>query len=155
MGDEGAVSNGQDLRRMTIRRYTAVVGNTFPNHASVEASMSVTTEQLAELLAGIVRAQQAIIDAVESQHGGFRNTHLLPKLTVAGNPRLATARLIDIPARVLLRSQGRVPMDVETILRDLNQAMGTAAAAPAAAAAAPAASAPDAAAADDLDFFKT
>lgn len=116
--------------------------------------MSITTEQLAELLAGIVRAQQAIIDAVESQHAGYRSTHLLPKLTVAANPRLATARLLDLPARVLLRSQGRVPMDVETILRDLNQALGTAANSPATSAstAAPGQeSAPD----DELDFFKS
>ena len=127
--------------------------------------MSLTVEQLAELMAGIARAQQAIIDAVESQHAGFKNIHLLPKLTTASNPRLATARLIDLPSRVLLRSQGRVPMDAETIARDLRAALGaTAAAAPATSAqAAPAqtapaqasATAPTAAEGDDLDFFKS
>lgn len=113
-------------------------------------------------MAGIARAQQAIIDAVESQHAGFKNIHLLPKLTTASNPRLATARLIDLPARVLLRSQGRVPMDAETIARDLRAALGTMApATPAQAApvqAAPAqasAAAPTAAEGDDLDFFKS
>ena len=123
--------------------------------------MSLTIEQLAELMAGIVRSQQAVIDAVESQHGGFKNIHLLPKLTAASNPRLATARLIDLPSRMLLRSQGRVPMDAATIARDLRLALGSAApaAAPAAAAPAPAAAEPAPAAAaadgDDLNFFNT
>jgi hypothetical protein len=114
--------------------------------------MSVTPEQLAELLAGIVRAQQAVIDAVESQHGGFKNTHLLPKLTVAANTRQVTPRLLDIPARVLLRSQGRVPFEPAQIARDLREAMG--AEAPAAAAAAAPATA-SAAPGDDLDFMKS
>ena len=84
--------------------------------------MTLTTEQLAELLAGVARSQQAIIDAIESESGGWRNTHLLPKLNTAANTRLATPRLIDIPSRILLRSQGRVPMDVATIVRTLEEA---------------------------------
>ena len=82
--------------------------------------MSINTQQLAELLAGIVRAQQSIIDGVESIEAGWRNTHLLPKLNVAANLRLAQPRLIDYPSRILLRSQGRVPLDVATIARDLD-----------------------------------
>jgi hypothetical protein len=144
--------------------------------------MSITTEQLAELLAGIVRSQQAIIDAIESESGGWRNTHLISKLNTAANLRLSNVRLIDIPSRVLLRSQSRVPMDVATITRDLNAALGTSNAAspslvaPAAAAGAVAAvatiagvaavasatSSPAVAAAapavppdDDLNFFET
>ena len=34
--------------------------------------MNVTIEQLAELLAGIARSQQAIVDAIESENGGWR-----------------------------------------------------------------------------------
>jgi hypothetical protein len=86
--------------------------------------MSLTIDQLAELLAGIARSQQAIIDAVESESGGWRNTHLLPKVTVAANLRLTNARLIDLPSRILLRSQSRVPMDAATIARDLQTALG-------------------------------
>jgi hypothetical protein len=85
--------------------------------------MSLTTEQMAELLAGIVRSQQAIIDAIESDSGGWRNNHLLNKLNVAANTRSATPRLIDVPSRVLLRSQSRVPMDVEAIMAELQSAM--------------------------------
>lgn len=88
--------------------------------------MNLNTEQVAELLAGIARSQQAIIDAIESESGGWRNTHLLPKLTTASNMRLATARLLDIPSRILLRSQGRIPMDVATIIRVLEEAVGDA-----------------------------
>ena len=84
--------------------------------------MNLSTEQLAELLAGIARSQQAIIDAIESESGGWRNTHLLPKLNTAANMRLATPRLLDIPSRILLRSQGRVAMDVATISRALSEA---------------------------------
>ncbi len=86
--------------------------------------MNLTTEQVAELLAGIARSQQAIIDAIESESGGWRNTHLLPKLNTASNMRLATPRLLDIPSRILLRSQGRIPMDVATITRVLEEATG-------------------------------
>ncbi len=84
--------------------------------------MNLTTEQLAELLHGIARSQQAIIDAVDSDRGGWRNTHLLPKLNTAANLRLATSRLQDIPSRILLRSQSRVPMDVATIALALEEA---------------------------------
>ena len=86
--------------------------------------MNLTIEQIAELLAGIARSQQAIIDAIESESGGWRNTHLLPKLNTASNMRLATPRLLDIPSRILLRSQGRIPMDVATIARVLEEATG-------------------------------
>ena len=86
--------------------------------------MTLSTEQLAELLAGIARSQQAIVDAIESESGGWRNTHLLPKLNTAANTRLATARLLDIPSRILLRSQGRQPMDIATIVRALEAVGG-------------------------------
>ena len=89
--------------------------------------MNLSSEQIAEILAGIARSQQAIVDAIESESGGWRNTHLLPKLNTAANMRLATPRLLDIPSRILLRSQGRVPMDVATISRTINEAIAGAA----------------------------
>ena len=85
--------------------------------------MNLTIEQLAELLAGIAKAQQAIIDGIDSESGGWKNTHLIPKLTTASNMRLATPRLMDVPSRVLLRSQSRVVMDVATITRMLHEAI--------------------------------
>jgi hypothetical protein len=100
--------------------------------------MNLSTEQLAELLAGIARSQQAIIDAVDSENGGWKNTHLLPKINTAANMRLAIPRLQDVPSRILMRSQGRVPMDIASIVRMLNEATSGVAAAPVAATPAPA-----------------
>jgi hypothetical protein len=85
--------------------------------------MNLTIEQLAEILAGIAKAQQAIIDGIDSENAGWKNAHLIPKLTTASNMRLATPRLMDVPARILLRSQTRVTMDVETITRMLHEAV--------------------------------
>jgi hypothetical protein len=104
--------------------------------------MNLTIEQLAEILAGITKAQQAIIDGIDSENAGWKNTHLIPKLTTASNMRLGTPRLIDVPARVLLRSQSRVVMDVPTITRLLHEAVNG----EAASAAAPAGASPVAAA---------
>ena len=35
--------------------------------------MSISIEHLAELLSGIARSQQAIVDAIERENGGWRN----------------------------------------------------------------------------------
>ena len=133
--------------------------------------------QLAELLMGIAKAQAAIIDAVERAEPGFKNNHAVPMLTTAANVRAAVPRIQDLPARVLLRMQGRAAFDVAQIQQDLEAAFASHGAAPgaaagpeaglspaalraaarmpgAAAAAAPAAPAAPAAAAakDDFDF---
>ena len=97
--------------------------------------MNLTTDQLAELLAGIAKAQNAIIDAVESANGGWRNTHLIPKLSVAANMRTAEPRLVDLPSRVLMRYQGRAAVDNAVIKADLERLLSGGPAAPAGAAA--------------------
>ena len=129
--------------------------------------------QLAELLMGIAKAQNAVIDAIDRAEPGFRNNHAVPILTTAANVRAAVPRIQDLPSRILLRMQGRAPFDIAQILQDLEEALanvGTAvpddptknippaaarvaarAAAAAGPAAAPAASAPAAPGAD-LDF---
>ncbi len=86
-------------------------------------NMTLTHEQLAELLAGIARSQQAIVDAMDRAQPGFRGTYLLPTLNVAANLRIPQTRLLDLPSRILLRSQGRVPMDAGTIQRALHEAL--------------------------------
>jgi hypothetical protein len=86
--------------------------------------MNLTTEQLAELLAGIARAQQSIIDAMDKSQPDFRGTYLAPALNVAANLRIPEVRLLDLPSRILLRSQGRVPMDQATIEKSLAEALG-------------------------------
>ena len=90
--------------------------------------------QLAELLMGIAKAQAAIIDAVERAKPGFRNNHAVPMLTTAANVRAAVPRIQDLPARILLRMQGRAAFDVAQIQQDLEAAFASHGAAPGASA---------------------
>jgi hypothetical protein len=94
--------------------------------------MNLTAEQLAELLAGIARAQTALIDAVERANGGWRNNHLIPLLTIAANMRMAQPRLLDLPSRVLLRVQGRGAIDMAALAADIVRLMSATPASPAA-----------------------
>lgn len=89
-------------------------------------------QQLAELLSGIAKANNAIRDAFERAHPGFKSTHLAPVLGVAANMRLAEPRLVDLPSRILLRYQGRVAIDTAVIRADLDRLTATAAPMPAA-----------------------
>lgn len=75
--------------------------------------MAMTNEQLAELLVGVAKSQQAVIDAI-AQHLGqqgpaFRMGSLIHALQAAanitGNPP-PQPTLKDLPARVLLQIQG-------------------------------------------------
>ena len=78
-------------------------------------------QQLAELLSGIAKANNAILDAFERAHPGFKSTHLAPVLGVAANMRSAEPRLVDLPSRILLRYQGRVAIDTAVIRADLDR----------------------------------
>ena len=99
----------------------------------------MTNDQLAELLSGIAKSQNAMLDAVDRAMPGFKATHLGPVLNIAANIRQAEPRLIDLPSRVLLRLQGRVASDQSAIVANLDRLLGSAApAAQVAAAAAPA-----------------
>jgi hypothetical protein len=82
---------------------------------------NITTQQLAELVVGIARAQQAIIDALESQKAGFKGTHLAPALDNAAKSRVTTRPLTlqEFPSRVLLQCMGRAGPNVEQLARDL------------------------------------
>jgi len=84
--------------------------------------MNLTTQQLAEILIGVARSQQAIVDAVESMKAGFKGTYLAPVLDSAARIR-STGRALtlqDYPARVLLQCQGRAGPNVEQIVKDLD-----------------------------------
>jgi hypothetical protein len=90
--------------------------------------------QLAELLMGIAKAQAAVIDAIERAEPGFRSNHAVPILTSAANVRAAVPRIQDLPARILLRMQGRAAFDVAQIQQDLEAAFASHGAAPGASA---------------------
>ena len=81
-------------------------------------------QQLAELLSGIAKANNAILDAFERAHPGFKSSHLAPVLNVAANMRTAEPRLVDLPARILLRYQGRAAVDIDVIRADLDRLTG-------------------------------
>ena len=117
-----------------------------------------STQQLAELLIGIARAQTALIQGLESAMAGVKTQHILPQLQNLAHLRdHPEPTLIDLPVRILLTSQGRVPPDPATVVRDLERLFAappvTAAAAPAPAFPAAPAAAP-AGAVDGLDFSK-
>lgn len=119
---------------------------------------TVTTQQLAELLVGIARAQYAVVEAMDAARPGFRATHASPAITTAArirDPNRQTT-LADLPSRVLLQCQSRTGPDVAAVLRDLEQLIARsvdAAPAVAVASAAPAA-APAADGDDSLDMTK-
>jgi hypothetical protein len=84
--------------------------------------MTITTQQLAELLIGIARSQQAIIDGIESLKAGFKSTHLGPSLDSVARIR-STGRALtlqDFPARLLVQCQGRAGPNLEQVVKDLD-----------------------------------
>src|SRR6266704_3329029 len=120
-----------------------------PTHAAGE-TMNLTTEHLADILIGVARAQNAVIEAMERSSPGFRNTHALPLITLAANMRAGDPRMIDLSARLLMRLQGRVALDNAQVKADLERLMSGKPAAPAAAAPRTPAATP----AGGLDFSK-
>ena len=88
---------------------------------------SISTHQLAELLVGIARAQQAIADAIESSKPGFRSSHLTPALTNTARVRdtQRPMHLTDLPARLLLQCMGRNGPDVDQVARDIEALVGS------------------------------
>ncbi|RPI47631.1 MAG: hypothetical protein EHM59_03675 [Betaproteobacteria bacterium] len=84
---------------------------------------NISNHQIAELLVGIARAQQAIVEAIESMKPGFRSTHLSPALMNAARVRDThrPLQLSDLPARVLLQCMGRNGADVDRVARDLEE----------------------------------
>lgn len=105
----------------------------------------LTTQQLAQLLLGIARAQNAIVEAIESSKAGFKGTYLRP--TIESAARIKTNRpesLADYPSRLLLQMIGRGAPDLDNVVRDLGKLLnGPAAAAPAAGPGAPPATSGD------------
>ncbi len=113
---------------------------------------NLTTQQIAELLIGIARTQQAIVDGVESQKAGYKSGHLAPALDYAAKSRVTTRPLTlqELPSRVLMQCMGRAGPNVEQLTRDLDALLaGLPVAAPAAA---PVPTAPPAADASSLDM---
>jgi len=126
--------------------------------------LQISALQLAELLAGIGRAQAAMVQGLESELAGVRSGRIIPAVQNVAHLRdHPEPTLVDLPVRVFLASMGRVGPDPATIARDLERLINGTVTAPAtkeesAAASAPAARAADAPAASPdagtLDFMK-
>ncbi len=129
--------------------------------------LQISALQLAELLAGIGRAQAAMIQGLENELAGVRSGRVIPAVQNAAHLRdHPEPTLVDLPVRVFLASMGRVGPDPAVIAKDLErlisgvapkkstQAELAAASAPAASAPAAAAPAADAGGGDALDFSK-
>jgi hypothetical protein len=126
--------------------------------------LQISATQLAELLAGIARAQAAVVHGLENELAGVRSGRVVPAVQNAAHLRdHPDPTLVDLPVRVLLTSLGRIPPDPAVIARDLERLIsGTVTAAAtkeeAAAASSPAtqaAKAPPIASGDDpMDFTK-
>ena len=115
--------------------------------------LNISAQQLAELLIGIARAQSAVINGLDNLTAGTKTQHVLPQLQNAAHLRdHPEPTLVDLPVRILLTSQGRVPPDPAAVARDLERLLSGVAAPPVAAPAAPAVSAPAAGAGGNLDF---
>ncbi|MDA0225085.1 MAG: hypothetical protein O2975_03115 [Proteobacteria bacterium] len=116
---------------------------------------NLSTQQLADLLIGIARAQAAVIQGIESAVPGARGTHIAPALqNVAHLHDRPDPSLIDLPVRVLMSSLGRIGPDAANIARELDRLFGDAppVAVPSEPAATPAASASGD---EELDFSKS
>ena len=126
--------------------------------------LQISALQLAELLAGIARAQAAMVQGLENELAGVRSGRVIPAVQNAAHLRdHPDPTLVDLPVRILLGSMGRVGPDPATIAKDLERLInGTAPtrstqaeAAAASSPAARAAAAPPIAAGDDpMDFTK-
>lgn len=109
--------------------------------------LQITSQQLAELLTGIARAQAALVQGLENEMAGVRSGRVVPAVQNMAHLRdHPQPTLVDLPVRLFLASMGRVGPDPTVVAKDLERLFGGAgggdAAAPAAAAAAPAADAP-------------
>jgi hypothetical protein len=109
-------------------------------------AMEISSQQLAELLVGIARAQAGLVQGLESEMAGVRSGRVIPAVQNVAHLRdHPQPTLTDLPVRLFLASMGRVGPDPAVVAKDLERLCGGGAAP---AAAAPAADAPG------LDFSK-
>jgi len=84
--------------------------------------MEISAQQLAELLAGIARAQAAVVNGLESEFAGVRSGRVVPALQNVAHLRdHPDPTLTDLPVRVLLSTMSRVGPDTAAIARDLER----------------------------------
>lgn len=89
--------------------------------------LQISAQQLAELLAGIARAQAAVVHGLETGTPGMRGSLIVPALQNAAHLRdHPNATLADLPVRILLGYMGRVGPDTGVIARELERIFSSA-----------------------------
>jgi hypothetical protein len=84
--------------------------------------MELSTQQLAELLSGIARAQAALVHGIESAMPGARADHIVPAVQVVARVRdRPYPTFSDLPSRILLQYMGRAGVNLEAIAQDLER----------------------------------
>ena len=85
--------------------------------------MQISAQQLAELLAGIARAQAAVINGLENELAGVRSGRVIPAVQNVAHLRdHPQPTLTDLPVRVVLSSLGRAAgPDIAAIVKDLER----------------------------------
>jgi hypothetical protein len=92
--------------------------------------LQISAQQLAELLAGIARAQAAVVQGLESELAGVKSGRIVPAVQNAAHLRdHPQPTLTDLPVRLLLASMGRMGgPDLEAVAKDLERLFGGASA---------------------------
>ncbi len=81
----------------------------------------INTQQMAQIMIGIARAQLAMIDSIENMKAGFKFTHARPTLETASRIRSNHPEtLADVPSRLLLQMLGRNPPDFHRVAQELD-----------------------------------
>jgi len=87
--------------------------------------LNISAQQLADLLIGIARAQAAVVLGVDNAMAGTKTQYIVPALQNAAHLRdHPDPTLVDLPVRILLTSQGRVPPDPAVVVRELERLLG-------------------------------
>jgi hypothetical protein len=90
--------------------------------ASGETMLQISAQQLAELLAGIARAQAAVINGLENELAGVRSGRIVPAVQNVAHLRdHPQPTLVDLPVRALLAAMGRLPPDPAALVKDLER----------------------------------
>ena len=87
--------------------------------------MTISPQQLAELLLGIARAQAAVVNGLENEMAGIRSGRVIPALQNVAHLRdHPQPTLTDLPVRVLLGTLGRAVPDTAGLIKDLERLLG-------------------------------
>src|SRR5690349_24532606 len=91
--------------------------------------MEISSQQLAELLVGIARAQAGLVQGLESEMGGVRSGRIIPAVQNVAHLRdHPQPTLTDLPVRLFLNAMGRVGPDPAVVAKDLERLFGAGAA---------------------------